>query len=322
MVAAHAWQSVAPQSRADSRYRRLDGAATPTRRSAKPRACEPAAVLRPAPVATRPRLRPLPPPARAARTPPRLLRRQRPLLEVEADRSVAVAAVGELLRPAAGEAPVVDARRARRAGRAPRRAQQAPRRAVQTRAISARARPAARARGRRRRAPPPAQLAPERAQRSRSSSRRPEPARTTAVAGTTRQGWPSSSSATRSRGSSFRRVRRGIAPAYATSSMTALPFCGLGLLGLRLGLASTTGAGSGASSRAETICSGADLRLDPGEDLLADVRVLAEERGRVLPALAEPLVAEGEVRARLLDDLPLDGRRRARCPPRRCPARR
>ncbi len=34
--------------------------------------------------------------------------------------------------------------------------------------------------------------------------------------------------------------------------------------------------------------------------------MLAEERGRVLASLAEPLVAVGEVRARLLDDLPVE----------------
>src|SRR5581483_8647721 len=50
------------------------------------------------------------------------------------------------------------------------------------------------------------------------------------------------------------------------------------------------------------------LRLDPLQDLLDDVGVLLEEGGRVLAPLAEPLVAEAEVRARLLDDLPLDRR--------------
>src|SRR5213078_1972522 len=41
---------------------------------------------------------------------------------------------------------------------------------------------------------------------------------------------------------------------------------------------------------------------------LGDVGVLAQEGGRVLPALSEPLVLEAEVRARLLDDLPLERR--------------
>ena len=47
-----------------------------------------------------------------------------------------------------------------------------------------------------------------------------------------------------------------------------------------------------------------------------------QEGGRVLAPLAEPLVAEAEVRARLLHDLPLDARRRARCPPTRSRSRR
>src|SRR5205823_13222540 len=45
-----------------------------------------------------------------------------------------------------------------------------------------------------------------------------------------------------------------------------------------------------------------DLRQNP----LADVGMLAQERRRVLPALAEPLVVEAEVRARLLHDLALE----------------
>ena len=65
-----------------------------------------------------------------------------------------------------------------------------------------------------------------------------------------------------------------------------------------------------------------ELGLDGAEDPLGDVRVLPQERGRVLAALAEPLVAEAEVRARLLDDLPLEPDVERRCPPRRCPRRR
>src|SRR5205823_8885928 len=49
-------------------------------------------------------------------------------------------------------------------------------------------------------------------------------------------------------------------------------------------------------------------RLDLRQDLLTDVRVLAQEGGGVLASLAEPLVLEAEVRARLLDDLPLQSR--------------
>src|SRR5205085_2089676 len=43
------------------------------------------------------------------------------------------------------------------------------------------------------------------------------------------------------------------------------------------------------------------IGLDLRQDLLGHVRVLAQERGRVLAALAESLVAEAEVRARLRD---------------------
>src|SRR4029077_16840421 len=50
------------------------------------------------------------------------------------------------------------------------------------------------------------------------------------------------------------------------------------------------------------------LRLDPGEDGLRDVGVLARERGRVRAPLAEPFVLEAEVRPGLLDDLALERR--------------
>src|SRR4051812_44793689 len=49
-----------------------------------------------------------------------------------------------------------------------------------------------------------------------------------------------------------------------------------------------------------------DLLLDTGEHLLAHVRMLAEEGRGIVAPLPEPLVAEGEVRTRLLHDLPLD----------------
>src|SRR5262249_42191974 len=47
------------------------------------------------------------------------------------------------------------------------------------------------------------------------------------------------------------------------------------------------------------------LGLDLRQDLLRHVWMLAQERGRVLPSLSEPLVAEAEVGAGLGDDLPL-----------------
>ena len=68
---------------------------------------------------------------------------------------------------------------------------------------------------------------------------------------------------------------------------------------------STTAGTALGSSRAETICD-SGLRLDPPEDLLDDVGMLLQEGGRILASLAEPLVAEAEVRAGLLDDLPLE----------------
>ena len=64
-------------------------------------------------------------------------------------------------------------------------------------------------------------------------------------------------------------------------------------------------AGDG-SRRAEMTCSSGASAWMRGEDLLDEIRVLGEEARRVLPALAEPLVAEAEVRARLLDDLLLE----------------
>ena len=64
---------------------------------------------------------------------------------------------------------------------------------------------------------------------------------------------------------------------------------------------------------------GPGLCLDLLEDLLDDVRVLLQERGGVLAALAEPLVAEAEVRARLLRRSSARSRRRGPCSPRRCP---
>src|SRR5207302_9354910 len=49
-----------------------------------------------------------------------------------------------------------------------------------------------------------------------------------------------------------------------------------------------------------------ELGLDPRQDRLADIGMLAQERGGVLAPLAEPLLLEAEVRARLLHDLALE----------------
>ena len=162
----------------------------------------------------------------------------------------------------------------------------------------------------RRRAPAPA-AARARASRAVATverrARRRSPLRTTASAGIVRQGAPSSSTSTRPRGRSrsavtvFRdSVREGrrldARPPPQPRRRSGFPF------------EVATSASTVGSRRAETICSGPDLELEPLEDLLRDVRVLAQERGRVLPALAEPLVAEAEVRARLRDDLPFEPR--------------
>src|SRR5215207_6378376 len=50
----------------------------------------------------------------------------------------------------------------------------------------------------------------------------------------------------------------------------------------------------------------ADLGLDRAEDALRHVRVLAQERGRVLPPLPKAFILEAEVGTRLLDDLALE----------------
>ena len=67
---------------------------------------------------------------------------------------------------------------------------------------------------------------------------------------------------------------------------------------------------------------GPDLGLDGAEDLLGDVGMLPQERSRVLPALSEALVAIAEVRAGLLDELPLERDVEDAPPPRRSPRRR
>ena len=149
---------------------------------------------------------------------------------------------------------------------------------------------------------------PRRARRRARSSCSPtaSPTRTTTSAGSTRQGAPSSSTATRPG-----RLERS-AVTSATDALRGGRFDLLGF-GLRLflgrrcvgGPVAGLGDHGGKQARRDDLL-GADLGLDPREDLLADVGVLAQERGRVLTALPEPLVAEAEVRAGLLHDLPLE----------------
>src|SRR5262249_24478678 len=132
------------------------------------------------------------------------------------------------------------------------------------------------------------------------------PAATTGSAGSTRHGAPSSSTAMRSRPTFFSAVTRG---ALAISSSTSVRDAGLrpGPLPFRVGLLDRRHLRGGPlglwqEARRDDLLVRC-LRLDPGEDRLDDVRVLRQERRRVLPTLTEPLVAEAEVRAGLLDDL-------------------
>src|SRR5580765_5237996 len=138
--------------------------------------------------------------------------------------------------------------------------------------------------------------------RGRSSSTpATRPARTTASSGRTRQCSPSSST----------RMRPGLVARNAVTRAIPLSLRRGG--GLLVGLddlrhrACHHRLGLGDEASRDGLL-GRRLRLDAGQDLLDDVRVLFEERGRVLAALAEPLVAVAEVRARLLDDLPLERR--------------
>src|SRR5207244_1499420 len=119
------------------------------------------------------------------------------------------------------------------------------------------------------------------------------PARTTTATGSSRQGEPSSSTAMRPRRLSRSAVIVGIGGWLLRPS-------GLldGFLRVSLDLAVLLGArrpGGKQARRGDLL--GTELGLDAGEDPLADVRMLAQERRRVLPSLAEPLLVEAEVGA-------------------------
>ena len=66
----------------------------------------------------------------------------------------------------------------------------------------------------------------------------------------------------------------------------------------------------------------AELGLDPVQDLVGHIWVFTQEGGRVLAPLAEPLLVEAEVRARLLDDLPVEPGLEHRALPGGSPSRR
>src|SRR2546429_1410936 len=128
--------------------------------------------------------------------------------------------------------------------------------------------------------------------RSRSSSSpRASPLCAATSSGMVRQRSPSSSTSTR--------------PGRAGRSAVTLGI-GRSLLLSRLLLGGHFDRGRQQPRRDHLVGSG--VGLDLRQDLLGHVRVLAQERGCVLAALAEPLVAEAEVRARFRDDLPLEPR--------------
>src|SRR3954452_11870079 len=74
------------------------------------------------------------------------------------------------------------------------------------------------------------------------------------------------------------------------------------------GLPFGSGSPASGSRRPGNTWAGPTERREPQQHLLRHVRMLPQERGRVLPALSEPLLLEAEVRARLLHDLALDRR--------------
>src|SRR6266480_2384323 len=128
--------------------------------------------------------------------------------------------------------------------------------------------------------------------RSRSSSSpSASPLCAATSSGIVRQRSPSSSTSTR--------------PGRAGRSAVTLGI-GRSLLLSRLLLGGPFDRGRQQPRRDHLVGSGVGLNLR--QDLLGHVRVLAQERGCVLATLAEPLVAEAEVRARLRDDLPLEPR--------------
>src|SRR6266576_2908907 len=100
-------------------------------------------------------------------------------------------------------------------------------------------------------------------------------------------------------------LRRSTRPGRAGRSAVTLGI-GRSLLLSRLLLGGHFDRGRQQSRRDHLVGSG--VGLDLRQDLLGHVRVLAQKRGCVLAALAEPLVAEAEVRARFRDDLPLEPR--------------
>src|SRR5262245_30332897 len=129
--------------------------------------------------------------------------------------------------------------------------------------------------------------------RSRSSSTpTSRPARSTTSSGSIRQGSPSSRTSTRPRDA-------------AASELTLRGDLFDESLGLLLGAGAVLG-GHGRKQPCRGDPAFAELRLDPLDDLLGGVRMLAQEGRSVLAPLPEPLLVEAEVGARLLDDLAVE----------------
>src|SRR5215212_10562684 len=125
-----------------------------------------------------------------------------------------------------------------------------------------------------------------------SSSPSSRPVRAATSSETVRQGSPSSSTSTR--------------PGCAGRSAVTVAIGGSLLVGSGLLLCVLLDRGRQQARRDHLVWAG--VGLDLRQDLLRHVRMLAQERGRILPPLAEPLVAEAEVRARLGDDLSIEPR--------------
>src|SRR3954468_24332679 len=135
---------------------------------------------------------------------------------------------------------------------------------------------------------------PTRRARSRSSSTPiSSPQRSTTSAGSVRHASPSSATSTRSRGRARRELTLG--GNLFERSLCLLLAGGAPILAGRLGQQAPRG------DRAL-----AELGLDPLNDLVGHVGMLAQEGGGVLPPLAQALFVEAEVRPGLLDDLPLE----------------
>src|SRR5439155_23970130 len=116
-----------------------------------------------------------------------------------------------------------------------------------------------------------------------SSTPTSSPAARTTSAGSVLQGSPSSSTSMRSRG-------------RARGALTLGGNLFDGSLGLLLARR-TVGVGRDGKQPRGGDASLSELGLDSLHDLVGDVRVLAQEGGRVLPALAQSLLVEAEVRA-------------------------